>query len=274
MYKFLVFASLLHLTSISLAKNIDTRELFKEGNITTTFDASMDSLCFDNKDFDSSMGYNPFGKVLGLIANTEGACQGMVGVSAAVKMNVEFRPDEEKLSTRKVNKILKKAVKLYHQNCSRKVVLPGFSSLKTLCEEHLGTLKKRSVYYNLELARKEILPRWNTFFIKRTLKDPVKKTDHLLAELKSIYKNLKEGRYPLMLIRSHVTLVTKFRVIRDSEGFITDVIIRHYDPNMIMSTNRDLYKRVYKFNRDGSIVNGRLIWDITPTPIFRNYCSN
>ena len=273
MHKIIVALFLFLLTSVTFAKNIDTRELFKEGTISTTFDASMDSLCFDNKDFDSSMGYNPFGRVLGLIANTEGACQGMVGVAAAVKMNVEFRPNEEKLSTGKIKKVLKRAVKLYHQSCGEKVVLPGYSSLKKLCEEHLGTLKKRSVYYNLELARKEILPLWKTFFVKNTLKEPEKRTEHLLSELKSIYENLKKGRYPLMLIRSHVTLVTNFKVKRDSEGYITHVIIRHYDPNVIMSTNQELYKRAYKFNRDGSRIKGRLIWDITPTPIFRSYCS-
>ena len=66
--------------------------------------------------------------------------------------------------------------------------------------------------------------------------------------------------------------MTKFIVKRDQEGHVSRVIISHYDPNVIMSTNEDLYKRLFDFNNDESSINGRLIWDITPTPIFRNYC--
>jgi len=269
-----VFVLLLsQLLATAKANIVDTRKLFKDGSSATSFDASIDSLCFSNHGFKSSMGKNPFGRMLGAIADKKGACQGMVGLAAAVKLKIEFRPHEKQMSKKTINKKLKKAIRLHQNNCGGKVIINGYQNLKSLCFEHEDILKKRSVFYNLALARKEILRYGPTFFIKPILENPVRKTRHLLKHLKSMYQDLKKGRFPLMLVRNHVTLVTNFQVKRNSDGYITKVILSHYDPNRILTSNGDLRKRVFIFSKDGSEIKGRyLIWNITPRPLTKFYC--
>ena len=104
-------------------KLIDTRGKFDKGTIITSFDSSRDSLCFNNYDFVGSMGMNPFGSILGRIADRKGACQGMVGLSAAIKMKVEFRKSEKKQSEKKLNKQLKRAIRLHQNNCDVKIII-------------------------------------------------------------------------------------------------------------------------------------------------------
>ena len=88
-----------------------------------------------------------------------------------------------------------------------------------------------------------------------------------------MYKDLNNGRYPLMLVRNHVTLVTGFIVKKDWNGHVKEVTLKHYDPNFILSSNGELETRTYTFNVDGMETgNAPLIWNITPRPLTRLYC--
>ena len=74
---------------------IDTRKLFTK-EIKNNFDAYEDSLCFSNHGFKGHTGYNPYLRILGQIADSRGASQGMVGVASAFKSHVIFRPKKRK----------------------------------------------------------------------------------------------------------------------------------------------------------------------------------
>lgn len=242
--------------------SLDTRKLFTQ-EIAADFKAVEDSLCFGNSDFMESAGKNPYLMVLAAVADKEGSCQGMVGVASAIKTRAIFRPQKTRMSAKKIRTQVRRSVYLHKNNCSGTVFIDGYANLRELCHDHEKTLKRRSLQYNLSLAIKEILPEWRTFFFKGPLSSDAKASKHLLKELQSFYKDLLKGEYPLMLVRTHVTLVTGMSVVRDSEGYIKTVTLHHYDPNIIISSERDIFERTYTFTRDGT-VSGRLIWNISP----------
>jgi len=270
--KMLFVICALIISSASFASGKGTKNLFPT-SINTDFKAGEDSLCFSNHDFYRYTLGHPLLMLLGKVADSEGACQGMVGVAAAVKMKVVFRPDHKKMSLKKVKKQIQRAVRLHQNNCSGKVYIDGHENLNQLCGSSEGILKQRSLLYNLSLARKEILKYSYTFFFDGPLSTPEKSSAHILKHLKSMYADLKLGRYPLMLVRKHVTLVTGFDVVRYPSGNVKQVTLKHYDPNVIMSSERDFRSRSYRFSEDGSKIEGTLIWNITPRPLTRLYCN-
>lgn len=257
-----IIAIVLLVLSFSALGDVDTRKLFTK-EIITDFKAVEDSLCFANHGFKESAGKNPYLMVLAAVADKEGACQGMVGVASALKTRAVFRPERPKMSAKKIRTMVRRSVYLHKNNCSSKVFIDGYANLRELCEDHEKTLKRRSLQYNLSLAIKEILPESGTFFFKKPLSSEAKASKHLLKELKSFYKDLLNGEYPLMLVRKHVTLVTGMNVTRDSEGYITTVTLQHYDPNGVMSSEHDFSERTYHFTREGKVF-GQLIWNISP----------
>jgi hypothetical protein len=78
-------------------------------------------------------------------------------------------------------------------------------------------------------------------------------------------KDLKRGVYPLMLVRTHVTLVTAMQVEHDEDGNPRQITLEHYDPNDLMSSNEDFRYRRFTIDRAG-IFRGQLIWNITARP--------
>ena len=259
---------LAHNSSSVIAKTLE--EQFPQ-SIDTNFDGYNDTLCFANYDFLDETGYNPLLRVLGLVADKEGGCQGMVGVAAAVKLKVEFRPSKNKMSHRQVTTKLRQAVALHQNKCSGKVFIDGYENLRDLCKDHTTALKRRSLIYNLSLARKEILKYSWTFFNKNVLNTPKKQSDHIRKHLERFYAELKQGRYPLMMVRRHVTLVTGFTLIKNASGKITAIELEHYDPNAVYRSTAQLYKSRFRVNADQSL-SGTLIWDVSPTPLTRLYC--
>ncbi|HXH74493.1 MAG TPA: hypothetical protein VNJ08_05985 [Bacteriovoracaceae bacterium] len=254
------------LTSFAYAGEIDTKKLFLKP-VMNDFRAVEDSLCFENNGFMESAGRNPYLKILASVADKEGSCQGMVAVASAVKTKVTFRPERPKMSPSKIKTQVRRSVYLHKNNCSAKVFIDGYSNLRELCEANQDnefTLRRRSLQYNLSLAIKEILPESRTFFLEGQLEDKAKSSKHILKELQSFYNDLLKGEYPLMLVRTHVTLVTGMSVERDLEGHVSRVTLHHYDPNIIMSSQNDIYDRSYDFSKDGKSIDGQLIWNISP----------
>ncbi len=253
------------------AEKIDTRKLFTK-EIANNFDASEDSLCFSNHGFKGHTGYNPYLMILGQIADSRGACQGMVGVASAFKSHVIFRPGKKKMSKTKLRRRIMRAVRLHHNDCQGTIYIDGYSSLKNLCQEESDLLRQRSLSYNVTLAVTEILPKSGTFFWDGPLSHPEKLNRHLLRQLTSIYQDLNKGQYPLMLVHDHVTMVTGMSVERDPQGYIRKLTLKHYDPNVVMSSVQDLFDRTYSFSRDGMEISGTLIWNITPRSLTHLGC--
>lgn len=250
--------------TLSASASVDTRRLFKEV-ITTDFGPD-DALCFTNDSFKDSAGNNPYLLTLAAVADEKGSCQGMVGVAAAVKTRVQFRPEKPKMSAAKIKRQIRRSVFLHKNNCGGKVVIDGYKSLKELCaanQDNEFALRRRSLQYNLSLAIKEILPESWSFFREETLASNEKLSKHLLETLLSMHKDLKNGEYPLMLVRTHVTVVTGMTVERDEAGFVSGITLRHYDPNVLISSEQDFFERTYTFSKEG-FVSGRVIWNISP----------
>ena len=75
-----------------------------------------------------------------------------------------------------------------------------------------------------------------------------------------------------MLVHDHVTMVTGMSVERDPQGYIRKLTLKHYDPNVVMSSVQDLFDRTYSFSRDGMEISGTLIWNITPRSLTHLGC--
>ncbi len=265
MLKLIIICMALVCMSFAQARgqDVDTRKLFTE-EIQNDFDAFEDSLCFTNDSFSGHTGFNPYLMVLAKIADSKGACQGMMGVAAASKKHIVFRPNQKKMSTGKLRRQIHRAVRLHHNDCKGKVFIDGYKSLRNLCEDQADLLRQRSLTYNVTLAITEILPKGGTFFFPGPLSKPQKLYAHLLKELTSIYEDLRKGEYPLMLVHDHVTMVTGMKVERDRDGYVRSLTLSHYDPNYLMSSAQDLSERTYNFSPDGKEITGTLIWNITP----------
>ncbi|HAZ12554.1 MAG: hypothetical protein A2X86_11855 [Bdellovibrionales bacterium GWA2_49_15] len=270
---FLILSCAFSLLPFAYARDnkIDTRTLFTE-QVSNDFDALEDSLCFSNDSFKGHTGLNPYLAILAQVADSRGACQGMMGVAAAFKSHITFRPEKKKMSKAKLRARISRAVRLHHNDCKGKIAIDGYSSLRQLCQEQEDLLRQRSLSYNVTLAITEILPKGGTFFFKGPLSDPQKLNRHLLAQLTSIYQDLRRGEFPLMLVHDHVTMVTGLSVERDSQGYLRQLTLKHYDPNTVMSTDRDLRDRTYIFSRDGKEISGTLIWNITPRSLTHLGC--
>jgi|GEM_PF-2075935 len=233
-------------------------------SIEGRFQAFEDSLCFANHGFSDFVGHNPYLKILAAVADQRGACQGMVGVAAALKNKVVFRPEKSQMTRSEIRRQVRRAVQLHEHNCQGKVEIHGYSNTRELCADHEDLLKQRSLQYNLELAVDDIVLRYGwSFFNKKVLDNPEKLQSHLKKHLVSMYERLKKGELPLMLVHDHVTLVTGMAVTRSVKGYITGITLRHYDPNVIMSTARDFFSRHYSITKDG-VISGTTIWDLTP----------
>ncbi len=248
----------------------DLKQIFTR-NIYLDFQPAEDSLCFTNNGFTPSAGYDPMMQLLARVADGYGACQGMVGLAAAVKKNVIFRPNRERMSNWSIINTLSTAQKLHYADCSKKLPIDGYANLRELCQDYEGTLRRQALAYNSQIATNDIVKYAWSYFNQNVVSTPAEISQHLKEHLTSIYEDLKKGRYPLMLVRYHVTLVTGITIERDDDGNPTTITLTHYDPNDLMSSEEDFRSRSFSIDSDGQI-SGQLIWNITSRPSILTMC--
>jgi len=248
----------------------DLKNIFKRSQ-KVKFNPSEDSLCFSNDGFTPFVGYNPYFQILARVADKEGACQGMVATAASFKRNVVFKPYKKAHSKAKVESIIARAKELHYNDCDKKIEIHGYHNLRDLCQAHEDLFRKTSLDYNLQIAKNDILT-IPSFFAKSMLNTKEEVSEHLKETLKSMYNDLKEGRYPLMLVRKHVTVVLAMNIEFDEDDNPRRIELTFYDPNDLMSSEEDYRFRNYTISRDG-LIEGRLIWNITKRPMLNGaYC--
>ncbi len=212
------------------------------------FHMGKDDLCFLNKDPDLAQ----FG-FWGELGVREGVCQGMAGLSKIYKENVEFRPEHPKNRELNLQSIFD-AYNSYRIRPSQKIVITGYKGLNALCRDYRNVFLKQSIDLNRDIAIHDILPIYPQFNL---IKDhPTENFAQQISMDLTVRRQrglLQTGRYPLILVYSHVMLVTSIRKVGLGYEYT------YYDSNY-----KDFKGRRIDYGPNGLPVLGqRMIWDIT-----------
>lgn len=200
--------------------------------IVLPFDMTKDALCFKNGDPDLAKTGIP---ILGSLGVNKGVCQGMAGIAAAFRENVEFVPAADVDSAKSVARSLDRAVAANRAGSRRKIEIRGYASLFDLCRANRMAFLKKAIWVNADIGVKDIfLAHYGAF--QRLKKDPIgSKSDalslrrQLRDHLADAVAELREGKYPLLLYYSHVVLVRGYRDVAGASGRRVDLEV--YDSN-------------------------------------------
>lgn len=211
------------------------------------FQMGQHDLCFLNKDPDLAK----FG-FWGELGAREGVCQGIAGLSKIFRENVVFRPNLAKESSN-IHRVFQ-AFKTYRTRPAEKIVIKGYTGLNELCRDYRDVFLRQSIILNRDIAVYDILPLYPEF---RFYKDsPIFSIFQQLQIDQTIRRQvqlLKSGRYPMILIYSHVMLVV------DIKWAFGAYFYTYYDSN-----HRDLQTWIISYGDDGlPLLGQRMLWDIT-----------
>lgn len=204
----------------------------RAAEVVLPFDLTKDALCFRNGDPDLAKTGVP---ILGSLGARKGVCQGIAGIAAAFRENVEFVPNADRDSPTAVSRRLDRAIAANRAGSRGKIAIRGYASLFDLCRANRMTFLRKSIWVNAEIGVSEIfLPHYGAFL--RLKKDPIgSKSDalslrrELRDHLADARAELREGKYPLLLYYSHVVLVRGYRDIAEASGKRIDLEV--YDSN-------------------------------------------
>ena len=209
----------------------------------------MDMLCFLNPNheaFHPSLGEDFFLTALRLLANQEGACQGIAALSRASYQYLEFDPTGPRLTLSELNARLNAALTLHRFGCTppeRRIPITGIGSLRELCSQMPESLKNKVLIENAYLtARDTFQEAWRIFVDQDA---PLKRRIGAHA-LKKIAADLSENHPAMLLIGRHVVLVTEISTYFD-EGHNTS-ILKAYDPNRNDRQRHYSYRLDSEFN--------------------------
>ncbi len=200
--------------------------------VVLPFEMSKDALCFRNGDPDLAKTGVP---ILGALGAEKGVCQGMAGIAAAFRENVEFVPAADVDSAYVVARNLDRAVSAYRAGSRRKIEIRGYRSLMDVCRANRMAFLKKAIWVNADIGVTDIFfPHYGAF--QRLKKDPIgSKSDALSLRrqlrdyLADAVSELREGHYPLLLYFSHVVLVRGYRDVTGPSGRRIDLEV--YDSN-------------------------------------------
>lgn len=189
--------------------------------IVLPFDMAKDALCFKNGDPELAKTGIP---ILGSLGANKGVCQGMAGIAAAFRENVEFLPGAEPDSPKAVARSLDRAVSANRAGSRKKIEIRGYASVFDLCRANRIAFLRKAIWVNADIGVKDIfLAHYGAF--QRLKKDPIgSKSDalslrrQLRDHLADAVSELREGKYPLLLYFSHVVLVRGYRDVAEASG--------------------------------------------------------
>ena len=191
------------------------------------------------------------------IANKGGACQGLVGISRAFFLNADFRSEDERLSEANLMTRLKEIIKRQrHETPGERIVIPGFSNLRELCDEYRPWFEKKSVYENAYLTLRDTARHYPQLVAGPDHKDQRRN----IEALDSIQKRLKSGSPSLMLYPSHVVMVIGMD-ITSMEGGRYKVVLELYDPNDNVQFR---FMTFFLNHATTQTLDGVPIFDVTP----------
>ena len=197
------------------------------------FDIQTDALCFKNSEPDLAKTGIP---VFGYVGMKKGVCQGIAGISAAFRENVEFEPAAVPESASTAVRLINLAVRMNREHRRAKVTVHGYRDLMDFCRANRMAFLRKSIEMNAKIGLSDIVfPHLLQF--ERLKKTPIGSQKHpealrrqLAETLATAQSELREGRYPLLLYFSHVVLLRGLHEVKDASG-ARQIDLEIYDSN-------------------------------------------
>lgn len=224
--------------------------------LAAPFDIKVDGLCFKN----ANPELRRFGP-LGILGSEKGICQGMSGIVSAFHEHATFSPGKSKMTDSEARWAVNDLLEYHSGGCSKnkKIEIKGFDNLNEFCQAHKDLLMEKAIYYNTDIALREISWKLDQFYLFKSL--PVNTIGKAILEsnIQSLRKRLLSGRWPLMLYYSHVVTVHHMRYFM--KGGKTDkIVFGIYDSNYATSQEYTIYYDTNGLPKSGQ----KMIWDTTP----------
>jgi hypothetical protein len=229
------------------------------------FDMTKDAICFKNGDPGLAKTGIP---ILGRLGMNTGVCQGIAGISAAFRENVEFVPAAPPAPANEIDTLVDRAVRANREQSREKITITGYSSLVDLCNANRMKFLRKSVWMNLDILVADILEHYPQFRLLK--KNPISKHPnseqlrHELADhLADALSELREGHYPLILYFSHVVTARAYREVQAEDGS-RRIELEVYDSNHLEATRVLTFKRA----ADGlPATSNWMIWTLHTHPV-------
>ena len=223
-------------------------------SVEVPFSLETDALCFINQ---PSTFVGKVWPPLQNIADKGGACQGLVGVTRAFLNNVELTCSGKKPTEEELRRSAKKALSLHRYNCSERVPIEGYCSLREMCKDYLPWFQQQSVYENAFLTLRDTAKHY--IGLKSGLTNYSPETDaRALSEIKAL---LNSGKTAFILYPMHVVLVRGVTIVRLGNG-THRLTLSVYDPNDNLSFRSLNYLLNAELTR--TIGNTKPVFHVTP----------
>lgn len=164
----------------------------------------------------------------GVIGDQEGVCEGISGVTAAFLRHAVFRPAQSRAPSGVAQEQIDATLAAYRTGCNLQVEIAGYRDLWELSTFEGSYLRTRIVDMNLANIKEQALAHLGSLFFER---DPRRLKEIVQGTLPTLIDDLQNGRYPLILYRSHVVMAYGIDVRLSRDGRTMRYAIQYFDPN-------------------------------------------